>query len=125
MPLKKFNRLDHRNGALELADAGHQSRLRHQLPSTFVNFARALETVHLPPLYSCGIFSADFWLTAVSTIKECRADMDFLVRFVQVHESFRKPELEALAELQAIHLKVLQYQPDVRQFRSLIEMLLF
>ncbi|KAL8712200.1 MAG: hypothetical protein Q9225_006990, partial [Loekoesia sp. 1 TL-2023] len=35
--------------------------------------------------------------------------MDCLVRFAQVHESFRKPELQALADLSCIDVKFLDY----------------
>ena len=39
--------------------------------------------------------------------------MKFLVRFSQSHESFRKAELEALAEVNGIDLQVLDYRADV------------
>lgn len=39
--------------------------------------------------------------------------MEFLVRFMQVHESFRKPELEALAELHNLNLEVIEYTESV------------
>ncbi|MCJ1308122.1 hypothetical protein MMC25_001774 [Agyrium rufum] len=38
--------------------------------------------------------------------------MDFLIRFIQVHETFRKPELEALAKLAGLHdgdMEILEY----------------
>ncbi|KAL8933255.1 MAG: hypothetical protein Q9211_005884, partial [Gyalolechia sp. 1 TL-2023] len=35
--------------------------------------------------------------------------MDYLIRFAQVHESFRKPELQALADLFRIEVKFLEY----------------
>ncbi|KAF2094878.1 tRNA guanosine-2'-O-methyltransferase [Rhizodiscina lignyota] len=38
--------------------------------------------------------------------------MDYLVRFVQVHESFRRAELEALADLHNIKLDVVNYQSN-------------
>lgn len=37
----------------------------------------------------------------------------YLIRFVQVHESFRKAEIEALADLLRIELKFLEYSEDV------------
>lgn len=37
----------------------------------------------------------------------------FLVRFAQAHETFRQPELEALAELHHIRLSWLHYEQDV------------
>ena len=40
--------------------------------------------------------------------------IDYLVRFVQAHETFRKPELEALAALAEIHLEFLFYSKYVR-----------
>ena len=39
--------------------------------------------------------------------------MEYLVRFVQYHGSFRKPELEALASLADIDLKILDYSEYV------------
>ena len=39
--------------------------------------------------------------------------MDYLVRFVQVHESFRRPELEALAALANVHVELLTYSERV------------
>lgn len=39
--------------------------------------------------------------------------MEYLVRFVQVHESFRKPELEALAVLANVNLEFLSYSEYV------------
>lgn len=38
---------------------------------------------------------------------------DYLVRFVQIHESFRIPELRALATLQRVELEVLKYSEYV------------
>ena len=39
--------------------------------------------------------------------------MDFLIRFSQAHETFRLPEIEALASLEGIDLKIVHYQLDV------------
>ena len=39
--------------------------------------------------------------------------MEFLVRLVQVHESFREAELLALAEVQGLKLSILDYRQDV------------
>lgn len=39
--------------------------------------------------------------------------MDFLVKFAQVHESFRVAELEALALLEGIDLTIKEYDADV------------
>lgn len=41
--------------------------------------------------------------------------MDCLVRLVQAHDSFRKPELEALARLADLNIEFLSYFADVRQ----------
>ncbi|KAB5535180.1 S-adenosyl-L-methionine-dependent methyltransferase [Coniochaeta sp. 2T2.1] len=38
--------------------------------------------------------------------------MDYIIRFSQSHESFRVPEVQALATLENIDLKVLSYSPD-------------
>jgi len=45
-------------------------------------------------------------------IKE-RDTMDYLVRFAHVHETFRQPELEALAVLADMKLNVLHYSTTV------------
>lgn len=39
--------------------------------------------------------------------------MEYIVRFVQYHESFRKPELEALASLAGIDLEIIDYNEYV------------
>lgn len=39
--------------------------------------------------------------------------MDYLIRFVQMHETFRRPEIEALAELASINIEFLSYFTDV------------
>jgi tRNA G10 N-methylase Trm11 len=40
--------------------------------------------------------------------------MEYLVRFAQVHETFRKPELEALAVVANVELEIITYNSDVR-----------
>ena len=40
--------------------------------------------------------------------------MDFLVRFVQVHEEFRLAEIQALAVVAGIAIEVVSYSNDVR-----------
>ena len=42
--------------------------------------------------------------------------MDFLVRFAQMHESFRKAELQALAELEGVNMEIKDYKEDVSAF---------
>jgi tRNA G10 N-methylase Trm11 len=44
---------------------------------------------------------------------------EYLVRLVQVHESFRKAELLALAELAGVELDILKYSEDVSLFMLL------
>lgn len=39
--------------------------------------------------------------------------MDYLIRFIQTHDTFRKPETEALATLNGIKLEWLFYSEDV------------
>ena len=39
--------------------------------------------------------------------------MDYLIRFIQTHETFRKPETNALAELGNISLEWVSYSDDV------------
>ena len=39
--------------------------------------------------------------------------MEFLVRLIQIHETFRKPELEALAKLANIDLDIIAYSKYV------------
>jgi tRNA G10 N-methylase Trm11 len=38
----------------------------------------------------------------------------YLVRLAQAHESFRKVELQALADLANVHLEFVKYEEDVR-----------
>ncbi len=46
--------------------------------------------------------------------------MDYLIRFVQIHETFRKPEVEALAVLADVNVEFLFYSENVRtKFDSL------
>ena len=40
--------------------------------------------------------------------------MDYLIRFVQVNESFRKPEIESLASLYNIPFEWVSYSEKVR-----------
>jgi tRNA (guanine10-N2)-methyltransferase len=44
--------------------------------------------------------------------------MDYLIRFAQTHETFRKPEIQALAELASINIEFLSYFTDVRFLRA-------
>lgn len=39
--------------------------------------------------------------------------MEFLVRFAGVHETFRVVELEALAIIENLDMKILEFNPDV------------
>ena len=39
--------------------------------------------------------------------------MEYLIRFAQAHESFRKPEIEALATLAGIDIEFLVYHEHV------------
>ena len=43
--------------------------------------------------------------------------MEFLIRFTQYHESFRVPEIEALAEHEGIPISVLDYSLEVSVIR--------
>lgn len=40
-------------------------------------------------------------------------NMEYLIRFIQTHETFRQPEIDALAELHGIELEWLDYSHDV------------
>ena len=40
--------------------------------------------------------------------------MEYLIRLVQAHESFRKSEIEAIAELSGLDLEIISYAEDVR-----------
>lgn len=42
--------------------------------------------------------------------------MDYLIRFVQIHENFRRPEIEALAALTQTDLELVVYSELVRRF---------
>lgn len=39
--------------------------------------------------------------------------MEYLVRFVQLHETFRVPELQAVASIAGVDMQVLDYDQDV------------
>lgn len=39
--------------------------------------------------------------------------MEYLVRFAQLHETFRKPEIEALAIVAGIDLEIIEYDEKV------------
>ncbi len=45
--------------------------------------------------------------------------MEYMIRFTQVHETFRLAEITALAVLENIDLEVLSYSPIVRQSLTL------
>ena len=52
--------------------------------------------------------------------------MDYLIRFSQSHETFRLPEIQALAVIEGVDLKVVSYSLDACIFPSLpILLLLF
>jgi tRNA (guanine10-N2)-methyltransferase len=40
--------------------------------------------------------------------------MEYLIRFAQKYESFRRPELEALAELSGVTYQIVEYDVEVR-----------
>lgn len=40
--------------------------------------------------------------------------MEYLIRFVQIHESFRKAEIEALAVLADVKVEFISYDDNVR-----------
>jgi tRNA (guanine10-N2)-methyltransferase len=42
--------------------------------------------------------------------------MEFLIRFIQMHESFRKPETDAIADLLGLEIDWIRYAEDVRPF---------
>lgn len=40
--------------------------------------------------------------------------MEFLIKFAQAHETFRVPEIEALALVEGLEMKIVDYSQDVR-----------
>lgn len=40
--------------------------------------------------------------------------MDFIIKFAQAHETFRIPEIEALAEVENVPLEIVHYDEAVR-----------
>lgn len=46
--------------------------------------------------------------------------MDYLIRLVQVHESFRVAELEALAALAEVKIEFVSYLEDVSLFPGIV-----
>lgn len=47
--------------------------------------------------------------------------MEFLIRFSQTHETFRLPEIEALALIEGVDLEVVSYSLDVCYFSLPLE----
>lgn len=47
---------------------------------------------------------------------EQRLNMDYMIRFIQVHETFRLAEIKALAVLEGINLEIVSYNPNVGYF---------
>lgn len=39
--------------------------------------------------------------------------MDFIIKFAQIHETFRLPEIEAIAATEKINLQVIDYKDEV------------
>ena len=39
--------------------------------------------------------------------------MEYLIRFAQAHESFRQPEIQALADLAGVEVEFLYYDKNV------------
>ena len=39
--------------------------------------------------------------------------MEYLVRMAQIHETFRVPELRALATIEGIDMEIVEYSDDV------------
>jgi tRNA G10 N-methylase Trm11 len=50
-------------------------------------------------------------------------NMEYLIRLAQMHETFRRPELEALAVLHNVDLEILEYSDEVRREPFLIYVL--
>lgn len=44
--------------------------------------------------------------------------MDYLIRFIQMHETFRKPETDALAKLAGLSVEWVWYSEDVRCYMN-------
>jgi tRNA G10 N-methylase Trm11 len=44
--------------------------------------------------------------------------MEYLIRLAQMHETFRRPELEALAVLHNVDLEILEYSDEVRASKT-------
>ncbi len=44
---------------------------------------------------------------------QCCDKMEYLIRFIQTHETFRLAEIQALADLEKIDLAIVFYDPDV------------
>jgi len=49
--------------------------------------------------------------------------MEYMIRFTQIHETFRLAEIEALAVLEKIDLEILSYSPTVS--KSSVDYLVF
>lgn len=47
--------------------------------------------------------------------------MDYLIRFIQMHETFRKPETDALADLAGLSIEWLSYSEDVCHSKTVLK----
>jgi tRNA G10 N-methylase Trm11 len=50
--------------------------------------------------------------------------MEYLIRFTQVHETFRLAEIEALAVLENIKLEIVSYSPTVSMLPKFVHFML-
>ena len=41
--------------------------------------------------------------------------MKFIIRFAQVHETFRRAEIEAIGKVEGLHLRILEYDLQVSE----------
>jgi len=46
--------------------------------------------------------------------------MEYMIRFTQVHDTFRLPEIDALGVLEGIKLEVISYNPSVSFTSTLV-----
>ena len=65
--------------------------------------------------FSCGTIAIDFYRKHLWLCNYSSFHMEFLLRFVQIHETFRKPEIEALAVVEDINAQFLAYSEIVSQ----------
>jgi len=66
-----------------------------------------------PPNNRVLLLKSDLDYLVALRLSHCIATMEYLIRFIQMHEEFRKPEIESIAELLNIKFHWVSYIESV------------